>query len=187
MEMPEEQVQAVVEFEGAPDEATLAQGDVYLVSIDGGNGGQTYIRAADQNAAEEWADDWARGGSWDDLTSTIWVAVTLVQGEESVADLTVVIDPPEPPCTGEEHDWQAPIGLVGGIAENPGVFGHGGGVIMHEVCANCGVYRDRDTWAQDPETGEEGLESVTYRDADDASETWAAEGEEDEDDEAEED
>ena len=74
----------------------------------------------------------------------------------------VTIDPPAPECTEDEHDWQSPYELVGGLRENPGVFGHGGGVIIVEVCPHCGMYRETDTWAQDPTTGEQGLRSIRY-------------------------
>jgi len=80
---------------------------------------------------------------------------------------TVTIDPPEPACTTPGragHDWQAPHDLVGGLEQNPGVFGNGGGVIVHQVC-DCGVWRIRDTWAQRNDTGEQGLDSVRYETA----------------------
>jgi hypothetical protein len=87
---------------------------------------------------------------------------------------TIAIDPDEPECIDEytEHDWESPHELLGGLKENPGVQGHGGGVVITEVCAHCGMYRDTDTWAQNPENGEQGLTSVEYRDADDASLEW---------------
>lgn len=34
------------------------------------------------------------------------------------------------------------------------------------ACRHCGCGRTVDTWAQDPETGEQGLRSVTYRPGD---------------------
>jgi len=80
------------------------------------------------------------------------------------ASATVTIDPPEPPCTTTGrtgHDWQAPHALVGGLEQNPGVWGNGGGVIVHEIC-DCGVRRIRDTWATRRDTGEQGLDSVRY-------------------------
>jgi hypothetical protein len=79
--------------------------------------------------------------------------------------ITITIEPDEPSCTdsrGDDHDWQSPIELVGGIKENPGVFGHGGGVRIHEVCIYCGTERVTDTWAQNPANGEQGLNSVEY-------------------------
>lgn len=88
--------------------------------------------------------------------------------------ITVALDPEEPDCSDDEHDWQSPYGLLGGIKENPGVWGNGGGVVIRQVCARCGRYRITDTWAQNPVSGVQGLESVAYEDADEASLAWVA-------------
>ena len=79
-------------------------------------------------------------------------------------DVEFTLHPAMPDCeTGHEHDFISPHSIVGGIEENPGVWGHGGGVIIHEVCRWCGTLRITDTWAQDPQTGEEGLRSIEIR------------------------
>jgi len=88
---------------------------------------------------------------------------------------TIEIEVPEPDCTDDDgHGWQSPLSVVGGIEDNPGVWGNGGGVIIREVCAHCGMYRCTDTWAQNPSTGEQGLKSVSYADADEESLQWIA-------------
>lgn len=80
-----------------------------------------------------------------------------------IADCPESWDVPVPPCLDDrEHDWQSPVEIVGGIDENPGVFGHGGGVVIYECCMVCGCGHKIDTWAQDPWTGEQGLRSETY-------------------------
>lgn len=89
---------------------------------------------------------------------------------------TVNLDPPEPECAGDEHEWRSPLSVVGGIESNPGVWAHGGGVLIREVCRHCGRYRETDTWAQCPTTGAQGLRSVTYKDADGDSLAWVAGG-----------
>lgn len=72
------------------------------------------------------------------------------------------IHPDEPNCCeGHTHEWHSPESL-GGCKENPGVWGHGGGMIIHELCKHCGFKRITDTWAQDECTGEEGLTSIKY-------------------------
>ena len=84
------------------------------------------------------------------------------------------IDPPEPECpAAPEHDWQSPHEIVDGLPENPGVHGHGGGVVITTVCAGCGAYRQCDTWAHRRDTGEEGLESIRYLEPDEKSTAWA--------------
>ena len=73
------------------------------------------------------------------------------------------IEPKVPECVdGQEHDWASPHEIVGGIEENPGVWGHGGGIISHSVCLRCGCGRKVDTWAQDPTDGQQGLTSTSY-------------------------
>lgn len=85
---------------------------------------------------------------------------------------TIEINPTEPDCCGGEHKWASPHSVVGGLKENPGVHGHGGGVIVTEVCRHCGCYQVTDTWAQNPCNGQQGLTSVEYRGADEDSEAW---------------
>lgn len=108
---------------------------------------------------------------------TMWVRVyarNRVTGEYD--SVTVTVDPAEPQCArGASHDWREPLSVVGGCRENPGVVCHGGGVIMRSVCVNCRVYRIHDTWAQDRVTGKQGLQSVRYEPADDASLAWDGE------------
>ncbi len=105
---------------------------------------------------------------------TTWVHISCYcedTGEDG--STTLAIDPEEPDCYADhEHDWLAPHSVVGGLKENPGVTGNGGGVVMEDVCRHCGRYRVTNTWAQDPYTGEQGLESVSYRDPDEASKRW---------------
>lgn len=115
--------------------------------------------------AIEQTEEWARDGDWDLSGGTIWVHAYLIEtedGEETRHRVTCQVDPEEPPCTEGKHDWQAPVEIVGGIKENPGIWGHGGGVTIQEVCMHCGCGKFTDTWAQDPETGEQGLTSVEY-------------------------
>lgn len=92
---------------------------------------------------------------------------------EHIDRLTYIFEPREPDCEdGHKHDWRAPYSVLGGIKENPGVWGHGGGVIVRLVCAHCGAYKEIDTWAQDISTGEQGLRSVRYEPANDDSLAW---------------
>jgi hypothetical protein len=121
---------------------------------------------------------------------TYWVRMLVEEaGGGDRWRIVVPVDPEEPDCPGGEHEWCSPIEVVGGMAENPGVWGHGAGVVVREVCRNCGTYRITDTWAQDPDTGEQGLTAVWYEEADEASLAWVRRlrGEEEEEPEGEED
>jgi|GEM_PF-5876403 len=84
------------------------------------------------------------------------------------------LDGEEPDCVdGEEHDWCSPLSVLGGLRENPGVWGRGAGIVSRYVCGNCGAYQVHETARQDPCTGTYHA-ATSYEDADDASETWAA-------------
>ena len=123
----------------------------------------------DASSKREAAEKFVSGGDYEPGDETYWVSVE-VEGEI----VKIPIYPQEPECQDEEwHDWQSPHDILGGLEENPGVWGHGGGVTITEVCAHCGAYRITDTWAQDPVDGEQGLRSVEYRVADDVSLEWA--------------
>jgi hypothetical protein len=121
--------------------------------------------------AKDGARAWVRRGQWDTTNGTTWVSVRIAcetdpgydgHGSEDEDRLTVNVDPVEPGCSERAHDWQSPVEIVGGIEENPGVVGHGGGVIISECCMHCGCKRTTDTWAQRRDTGEQGLTSVKY-------------------------
>lgn len=138
----------------------------------------------DAESGEEAAAEYVESGDWGERDQTDWVdicawqeALLLVrEGDDYALDVvrvnddehTVTLEPDEPECTGEDHDWQSPHDLVGGLRCNPGVRGSGGGVVIHEVCVVCGCARITDTWAQRRDTGEQGLTSVRY-DTDDTS------------------
>ncbi len=101
-------------------------------------------------------------------TSTIWVKAHLFWNdedgeEEFVETIKVEIHPSEPKCVSKQdaHDFQSPS-FLGGLSENPGVWGSGGGVIKTECCMKCGCAKRTNTWAQDNSDGEQGLTSITY-------------------------
>lgn len=153
--------------------------------------GQIELEYRDAESAEAAAREYVESDDWGERDKTYWIDVTAyrkalgVGEDDDVVEIrideerhTITLEPEEPDCEASDgtwrssHDWQSPHEVVGGLAENPGVRGHRGGVIIEEVCAHCGCYRIRDTWAQRSDTGEEGLKLVEYRDADEASQEW---------------
>lgn len=108
--------------------------------------------------------EWVEGGDWGTDGASLCCRWRLTNkiGREIDADwFTVDIPGEEPSCkSGKEHEWERPHDIVGGLEENPGVHGHGGGVIIHEVCSHCGIHRHTDTWADDGRGGV--CESITY-------------------------
>lgn len=125
------------------------------------DGYEEEFEAESWQEARTWAEDKAREGDYDKVTETIWVDVWVSDGEDEEG-LTVDIDPEEPDCVGEGHDWQSPHSIVGGCESNPGVWGSGGGVIVKEVCLHCGCGKTTNTWAQNPSNGVQGLTSISY-------------------------
>jgi hypothetical protein len=149
--------------------------------------GEAAYRIPYENDSKAAAQEYVDRGYYGEINKTTWVNVRtwrelryVVDGKTQKFEYdekthTIAIHPDEPYCTESDHDWHSPHKVVGGIKSNPGVQGHGGGVLITEVCVHCGCYRVMDTWAQNPETGEQGLESVEYLDADDQSLAWIEE------------
>jgi hypothetical protein len=130
---------------------------------EGGYEYNTITASSTEEALEEARTNVDRS-NYSDCTGTLWIDVRVDCEETGESDSdTVTLDEEEPDCEdGETHEWSSPHSLLGGLTENPGVYGHGGGVIIHEVCLTCGCKRTTDTWAQNRETGEQGLHSVSY-------------------------
>jgi len=141
------------------------------------DGVEVEVEAVGLEAAREEARERILSGQWNvgPEDSTFWArarvqrAICPEDGERGcdcprcAGEVVVAIDPEEPVCEeGHDHDWVAPVEVVGGIEDNPGVQGNGGGVVYETVCLRSGARRVQDTWAQDLQTGEEGLESVQY-------------------------
>ena len=179
----EHEADALCEHRLATDAAGAAVESALVALRDSGEDLEYTIRCGDSGITEtiressvedaiEAARDWAREGDWDTSGGTVHVHVYLscetdedyVSGRGSSEEerVSVAIEQDEPECSSGDHDWQSPHELVGGIAENPGVWGHGGGVVITECCLRCGCGRKTDTWAQNRTTGEQGLREVTY-------------------------
>jgi hypothetical protein len=129
----------------------------------------------DTPTAEEAAQNYVEDGDWDVQNKTeflqIYVWPKYYVGSVSVEDkgdstwLIEKLNPKIPSCDdGDDgdHVWSSPYDIVGGLKENPGVWGKGGGEVIHEVCLKCGCRKTTDTWAQCPDTGIQGLVSVKY-------------------------
>jgi hypothetical protein len=109
------------------------------------------------------ARDHVEAGDWDLSCGTVWVDYSIDgEIEEGVRMETAVLQQPEPECTEDEHDWQSPHAIVGGLKENPGVWGHGAGLVINEVCVHCGCGKSTDTYATRPDNGTQGHTVVSY-------------------------
>jgi hypothetical protein len=166
-------------------EAIVTIEEGFVASADGCEEDYPYAETA-----EEAAEDYVSSGDWGDNDGkTFWVDVdtwrrgTVLDEDGDEVELkidekshSIAVEPDEPECESDEgcHEWESPFEVLGGIEENPGCWGHGGGVVIREVCRHCGMYREKDTWAQDPNTGAQGLTSVEYEPADESSLDWVA-------------
>ena len=154
----------------------------YRMELERGQGGSEIVRARSLAAvirrARKWCDeDWSTVEEEDVIYAHIDIYrldhpsdpdAWAVHSEHRQVGMTA------PDCIGdEEHDWQAPYEIVGGITENPGCWGDGGGVRCRAVCALCGAYRQSGNWGQCMEDGVQGLDWESYEDADEVSEEWA--------------
>ena len=107
---------------------------------------------------------WVRRGDWtpDESYETVYVRAS-AESAGRVVETSVRVDPAPPRCLpGLRHEFVAPVEVVGGLPENPGVFGHGGGARFVRVCLACGCRRELDTWGTDRATGREGVPILTY-------------------------
>ena len=131
--------------------------------------------AVDDDAAIAYAEEWLRTGDYWDQGKTIFLQAEVVQlkddgdFKDTLGYVRVVLQPEEPKCSGGSHVWCSPYELLGGMEETPGVFGHGGGVRIKEVCKHCGLYQRTDTWATNPCDGTQGHTSIEYLGPDDES------------------
>lgn len=135
------------------------------------------FEAADDDAALAYAEEWLRTGDYD-RRETLWLDAEVIQLAEdgsygeTLGPVSVTLEPDVPPCRGGEHVWCSPHHILGGLEENPGVWGHGGGARIKEVCSECGLYKLIDTWATNPSDGTQGHTSVEYFPADAESLEW---------------
>jgi hypothetical protein len=126
--------------------------------------------ADDQSAIEEariWNASWIDDSMLKEAAKDgrpVEARTIIYEGDRIVDEIVETFDPIYPDCVEDEHAWEAPYSLVGGIRENPGVFGHGGGVIMTEYCRHCGARRVVDTWAPDGHGGVTESESIVALD-----------------------
>lgn len=147
----------------------------YRLTMRTRDGGQETIgisAASDDKAVQEALQEVRAFSSlFDARLRTVWVSVDwelIKAGGELVGGgcEKLAVDPNEPKCVEHDtaHEWEAPHAVVGGMKSNPGVQGKGGGITYVEVCSLCALTCHTDTWAQDPEDGEEGLRSIRYSD-----------------------
>lgn len=139
--------------------------------------GECPLHFPEASDRDEAAQLYVEGGDWNVVERTAYIEVHTwpATDPEDREQHSIAVEPKPPACTeGHEHDWCSPHEVVGGLVENPGVWGHAGGVVIHEVCRHCGCYRKQDTWATNPSNGQP-CEVTSYDEADERSLAWVEE------------
>jgi len=145
-------------------------GDSDAVLLDGwtADDGNCAVEYPDAKSGLDAARDYVDGGSWGEEPNTTWVTIYVWRETASgkrVDEEThkIPIEPTEPECSDRAgHDWSCDHEVVGGLRENPGVWGDGGGIRWTEFCTRCGCGKHGGNWGQDPTDGEQGLAWVRY-------------------------
>src|SRR5690606_27203960 len=109
--------------------------------------GNAEVEYRTAKSAKEAAREYVESGDWGERDRTIWIDVlayrkALGVRKDDVVEIrideqrhTIPLDPEEPPCTRDEHTWG-----------ERDMRGHGGGVIITDICMHCARYRIIDTW-----------------------------------------
>ena len=162
--------------------AVLA-GNTCVYRIWHADGGDTYIVGTPGTDIEAMATAWIQAGEWGDGLAEVEVEYSAISidefgdevevGAESIEVTCGTLPEPEP-CESEDgHDWQSPVEIVGGCAENPGVFSSGGTRFdFYEICQTCGMRKH--SWDQGAQRNPgQASEGVEYEAATERSLAWA--------------
>ena len=124
------------------------------------------ITATSLDEAKQKLKEWAADADWCESEATVYVDYALLNDEgQTLYEHTYRTDPTPPSCVEdqEEHDFVATVEIEGGLVENPGVWGHQGGITISTHCVHdgCNIHKTVDTWADDGHGGH--CETVQYR------------------------
>jgi len=117
-----------------------------------------------------------RDGDWgDDTGSWVWTGRSSCEATSEEDSHRVAFEAEEASCDHDDgHDWRSPHAVLGGLSENPGVWGGpNGGTTSREVCGHCGLYRTYQSHATNRSDGTT-YAATDYEPADEASLEWVA-------------
>lgn len=154
----------------------------YIVSFDGDpSSAEKYETSSPREAAELFIQHHAFEAPWKTARETTWDLVHVYPtrggkkshcrechgtGHVDEEIYTIISHPRAPDChDGMDHEWQAPIKLVGQPIPHDG-----GGTFCTASCARCGIYRILDTLTTEPEI--RGSITIRYAPADERSLAW---------------
>lgn len=130
---------------------------------------ENIFQAKDAVEAMDLAIDWWAEGSWENRTELDIFVREINPWDDDMEfpmdwkTIEVGEDPPEPECSeADEHDWERPYEIVGGLKENPGVWSAGGTTMtFHSVCAHCGLHKHETQHGAQRNPGQ--LDTIEYR------------------------
>lgn len=132
---------------------------------------ETLVVDSDEEAIEA-AEEWAGEGDYSDTfaaqrangyLSSIYVSYWVERDGEHVGSGTARIDPDEPECR-PQLDAESEHDTLDHVWTSSEAHGHAGGATSTRRCLLCGlVHTHSGGCAQDPDTGQQGLDGETYR------------------------
>ena len=115
----------------------------------------TVTAPSPREAAEEYAEYYYRtlaDYSGRTVLACVGVHPAGQQGDNDDQSFVIPVHPTPPECNERSgHQWK-----------EKGVWGHGGGIIISDVCAVCSVARTQNTGATNPTDGSQGHVTVAY-------------------------
>jgi len=137
------------------------------------DGSSEEIESDDMDSAKEEAEELWKGGDWDEKCR-ISVRIQEIDWDDNdVGDPEWIAvecgeDPASPDCDEDDHEWETPHAVVGGLDSNPGCWSTGGtSMKFKSVCKHCGIYRIEHHTGAQYNPGE--VDTVEYEDADEDS------------------
>lgn len=140
------------------------------------DGNSEIIEAEDMDAAKEKAEEMWQNGSWDGkclidvyIQEIDWDGNDV--GDREEIEVECGEDPEEPECVEDEHEWESPHEVVGGLSENPGVWSLGGTTIRTvEVCKHCGWHKKETNYGA--QRNPQQCDTIEYMEPDESSLAW---------------
>jgi len=172
------------ESDAAEEVALQHGGSKFFVVRDNEGGSEEEVDGVDtaEEAAKEILDSYDYTGF---VTFYVYKRIQFgdikMDTKKDTESITLQAEVVTPGCSeAPSHEWVTPYEVLGGLKENPGVWGYGVVTISQEVCKHCGCLKTTDTWATNPSDDTQGHTVVSFEALGDHNhseefETWKAE------------
>jgi len=118
----------------------------------------------DAETPEEAAREYlAHADAYCDLRATTWADVDTTDTDGYTDSVTIQLDPDEPMCDDDEHDWVTPHEIwPDEYAAGEHTTHRAGGHVTTSVCSHCHMARSLGSHQQRPDTGQGGFSTISY-------------------------